>query len=637
MLGSQQRFSNSMTSLSGANVAGGPYPTAPVGPLQLSHSDPSQMPILRSHSPKPPSPRFHGQPRNPSPPQFQGQQRNPSPPHSMTSRMSSRPVPNPATGFPSFTAGRSFSSEAQLQHIINWQTVISRNLFEDPPTFQSLLIFLLPSIPSPAVNNFVKQILNTPDHIFHLQKCWGLLKRSDREELISFGLPERVGDMRFEIYRLWLMIRLAWRITQALKNAKEGSRIAEVGEWVTYVIETNKIVSPEKFDPIPLQTLACALTYPHPSMSLNSKAKDSVTPLQRTERDKLALEYFEMGFPSNSNPVFLPSSIYAKAHYARLLRRMERVPEAEEIEQSIRLWWVRTGRAMMPKARFTDLVCGEGEVPYDNVILKSIDGFFERRSENGSSVGVEEVDSSSGRDSGVDVGPVSEAPKHVPEQIPEQRQMPQQAPQQRQVPERRYMSEQRQMPEQRQMMGQGQMQGERPVQEQRRVFEQRQMPEQRQVSEQRQTFEQKPLPEPKPMAKPTPQVPPKKSATALPPLQAYTPQFQSQPEPQPQPQPQTRSQPKSLMSSLPPLQAYTPQLQVTPSSTAPPPPSKPYPSPGYQGLTPTLPPHAQKPYPPVPYDYNGSSDSLSSDHGKPKVRNSFGGKFGFLRKERAVS
>jgi len=59
-------------------------------------------------------------------------------------------------------------------------------------------------------------------------------------------MPEKVGDMRFEIYKMWVMVRLAWRIVQALKNARGSSRISEIGEWVLYVIETNKQVSPTK-------------------------------------------------------------------------------------------------------------------------------------------------------------------------------------------------------------------------------------------------------------------------------------------------------------------------------------------------------------------------------------------------------
>lgn len=64
---------------------------------------------------------------------------------------------------------------------------------------------------------------------------------------MSFGMPERVGDMRFEIYILWLKVRLAWRIVQALKNAKGDSRIAEIGEWAMFIIDMNRMVSPEKF------------------------------------------------------------------------------------------------------------------------------------------------------------------------------------------------------------------------------------------------------------------------------------------------------------------------------------------------------------------------------------------------------
>ncbi|KAK6535226.1 hypothetical protein TWF694_001694 [Orbilia ellipsospora] len=444
------QINSSLTSL-GGNAGGGPYPTAPVGPLQIPKDDFAIPTRSNSVSPKPRSPRFssHGPPSRkfspssnpnphshpPPPPRSRSQPRRPSPPSIYTSHHggppSPRPVPNPATAFPSFTAGRSFVSEAQLQNIINWQTVTSRNVFEDPPTYQSLLIFLLPSLPSPAVNNFLRQILNTPDHIAHLIKCWDLLKRDDREEMVSFGLPEKVGEIRFEIYRMWLMVRLAWRIVQALKNAKGGSRIAECGEWAMHVIETNKTVSPQKFDPIPLQTLACALTYPHPSMTLTSKVKDTVTPLQRVDRDSMAIEYFEMGFPHNdAAALFLPSSVYAKAHQARLYRRLGLTPEAAEAEQAIRDWWAKTGNVMMSKARFTDLVCSEGENPSENIILQSVDGFFERRTETGGSEGVEEADnSSSGRDSGVDVGPVDLVPdtkeeKPMPNPMPANRQQP---------------------------------------------------------------------------------------------------------------------------------------------------------------------------------------------------------------------
>ncbi|KAJ6260353.1 hypothetical protein Dda_4579 [Drechslerella dactyloides] len=414
------------------------YPSGPPGFLGLPNnsSDYSQVPRVRSPSlsPKPSLPQFSGQPRRVSPPTHPSmppQQRRPSPgsmhppmgpnggpPMQMSMPMPMpmhnggppmsmpmhRPVPNPATAFPSFTAGRTFASEAQLQNIINWQTVVSKNLFDDPPTFQSLLIFLLPSVPSPAVNNFVRQIQNTPDHITHLQKCWDILKRDDREELISFGLPDNIGEIRFEIYRMWLMVRLAWRIVQALKNAKGGSRISEIGEWVMHVIETNKSVSPEKYDPLPLQTLACALTYPHPSITSNARVvRDTVTPLKRADRDQMALEYFELGFPQNNDTtLFLPSSIYAKAHQARLLRRLNRIAEAEAVENSVRGWWMKIGYTMMAKAQFTDLVCCDGEAPYDNIILKNLNGFFKRRSGDGSSTGGEEIEPRSGRDSGVD-------------------------------------------------------------------------------------------------------------------------------------------------------------------------------------------------------------------------------------------
>ncbi|KAK6359528.1 hypothetical protein TWF696_000683 [Orbilia brochopaga] len=435
---------NPMMPLGNGKPNRGQFPPGPGGLLQLPNnsSDYSQVPRVRSPSlsPKPSLPQFSSQPRRVSPPShppMPPQQRRPSPgsmlsnvgpPMSMSMPMSMpmpmpmhpnggppmsmpmhRPVPNPATAFPSFTAGRSFSSEAQLQNIINWQTVVSKNLFEDPPTFQSLLIFLLPSVPSPAVNNFVRSIQNTPDHITHLQKCWDILKRDDREELISFGMPDNVGEIRFEIYRMWLMVRLAWRIVQALKNAKGGSRISEIGEWVMHVIETNKSVSPEKYDPLPLQTLACALTYPHPSITLNSRVRDTVTPLKRADRDQMALEYFELGFPQNNdNTLFLPSSIYAKAHQARLLRRLNRIAEAESVENSVRSWWMKIGYTMMSKAQFTDLVCCDGEAPYDNIILKNLNGFFKRRSGDGSSTGGEEIETRSGRDSGVDVGSLHE-------------------------------------------------------------------------------------------------------------------------------------------------------------------------------------------------------------------------------------
>lgn len=579
-------FHNSLTSL-GGNPGGGPYPTAPVGPLQIPHIH-DIMPRKRSPSlsPKPRSPRYsiHGQPRSrrtsppshpPHPPHpQQQQQRRPSPPSHNNSYgpgpgsapVSPRPVPNPATGFPSFTAGRTFQSELQLQNIINWQTVISRNLFDDPPTYQSVLIFLLPSVPSPSVNNFVRQILNTPDHITHLNKCWEILKRNDREELISFGMPDQVGEIRFEIYRMWLLVRLAWRIVQALKNAKGGSRIAECGEFVMHVIETNKAVSPEKFDPIPLQTLACALTYPHPSLSLGSKIKDTVTPLQRNDRDMMAIEYFEMGFPQNdASALFLPSSIFARAHQARLYRRLELIPEAEEAEQSIRTWWGKTGRTMMPKARFTDLVLSEGEAPYDNIILKNIEGFFEKRSENGSSNGAEEGDSNSGRDSGVDVGPVHE--ENV-ERKP----------------------------------------GPPPQNSQRPPLRPMQQPPQKAL--------------PVPGDQPAPRLQQKRSTGALPPLKPYNPQLPSASTPATElPLPH----PKSTRSQAPP-----PRMQQPPQQ------HQPYPSrPQYQtGSTPSLP--ASRPYAgPHPYDeYTGSSDSLNSEksNGKSKVRASIGAKLGFRRR-----
>ncbi|TGJ65134.1 hypothetical protein EYR41_009131 [Orbilia oligospora] len=579
---------NSLTSL-GGNVGGGPYPTAPVGPLQIPQLH-DIMPRKRSPSlsPKPRSPRYsaQGQPRSrrasppshPPPPQHQ-QQRRPSPPSHNNSYgpgpgsapISPRPVPNPSTGFPSFTAGRNFQSELQLQNIINWQTVISRNLFDDPPTYQSVLIFLLPSVPSPSVNNFVRQILNTPDHIAHLNKCWEILKRNDREELISFGVPEQVGEIRFEIYRMWLLVRLAWRIVQALKNAKGGSRIAECGEFVMHVIETNKAVSPEKFDPIPLQTLACALTYPHPSSSPQSKIKDNVTPLQRNDRDMLAIEYFEMGFPQNdASALYLPSSIYARAHQARLYRRLELIPEAEEVEQSVRTWWGKTGRTMMPKARFTDLVLSEGEAPYDNIILKNIEGFFEKRSENGSSNGAEEGDSNSGRDSGVDVGPV---PEENVERKP----------------------------------------GPPPPNSQRPPVRPMQQPS------------QKPLPAVG--DQPAPRLQQKRSTGALPALKPYNPQLPSASTPAtelPLPPPRSmRSQAPSPRMQQPPQQP--PQQQ-----------HQPYPSrPQYQnGSAPSLP--ASKSYAGAhPYDeYTGSSDSLNSDKstGKSKVRASIGAKLGFRRR-----
>ncbi|KAK6517355.1 hypothetical protein TWF281_004011 [Arthrobotrys megalospora] len=590
---------SSLTSL-GGNFGGGPYPTAPAGPLQIPQHDimpPKRSPSLSpkprstryssqsrrpsppSHHPHPPHPHHPPHPPHPQPQQQQQQQRRPSPPsHNSygpgpgSAPVSPRPIPNPATGFPSFTAGRNFQSELQLQNIINWQTVISRNLFDDPPTYQSVLIFLLPSVPSPSVNNFVRQILNTPDHIAHLNKCWEILKRNDREELISFGLPEQVGEIRFEIYRMWLMVRLAWRIVQALKNAKGGSRIAECGEFVMHIIETNKTVSPEKFDPIPLQTLACALTYSHPSLSIESKIKDTVTPLQRNDRDMMAIEYFENGFPQNdASALYLPSSIYAKAHQARLYRRLELIPEAEEAEQSIRLWWGKTGRTMMPKARFTDLVLSEGEAPYDNIILKNIEGFFEKRSENGSSNGAEEGDSNSGRDSGVDVGPVHEENvERKPGPPPPNQQRPPPRPMMQQPP-------------------------------------------------------QKSLPVPG--DQPPPRLQQKRSASALPPLKPYNPQLIP-----------SASTPATDLPAPPPkhynTQAPSPRMQPPPPQQQPY--SQPYPSrQQFQtGSTPSLP--ASKPYAGHhPYDdYTGSSDSLNSekDSGKSKVRSSIGAKFGFRRR-----
>ena len=119
---------NSLTSL-GGNPGGGPYPTAPVGPLQVPQIH-DLMPRRRSPSlsPKPRSPRYSTQsqpgsrrtspPSRPPLPQQQ-QQRRPSPPSHNNSYgpgpgsapVSPRPVPNPATGFPSFTAGRNVSFE----------------------------------------------------------------------------------------------------------------------------------------------------------------------------------------------------------------------------------------------------------------------------------------------------------------------------------------------------------------------------------------------------------------------------------------------------------------------------------------------------------------------------------------------
>ncbi|KAK6510068.1 hypothetical protein TWF481_004781 [Arthrobotrys musiformis] len=587
---------NSLTAL-GGNAGGGPYPTAPVGPLQIPQIH-DMVPRKRSPSlsPKPRSPRYsvQSQPRSrrnsppsrpPVPPlPHQQQQRRPSPPsHNSygpgpgSAPVSPRPVPNPATGFPSFTAGRNFQSELQLQNIINWQTVISRNLFDDPPTYQSVLIFLLPSVPSPSVNNFVRQILNTPDHIAHLSKCWDILKRNDREELISFGLPEQVGEIRFEIYRMWLLVRLAWRLVQALKNAKGGSRIAECGEFVMHVIETNKSVSPEKFDPIPLQTLACALCYPHPSLSLESKIKDAVTPLQRHDRDMMAIEYFEMGFPqSDASALHLPSSIFARAHQARLYRRLELIPEAEEVEQSIRAWWGKTGRTMMPKARFTDLVLSEGEAPYDNIILKSIEGFFEKKSENGSSNGTEEGDSNSGRDSGIDVGPVLEENIERKPGPPPQVSHPQGLhPQGPQRPPLRPM----QQPPQRSSVH-GDHSGPRLQQ--------------------------------------------KRSTGALPPLKPYNTQLPS------------ASTPATELPLPPRKNARSPTRMQQPPPPPPPQQNQPYPSrPQYQsGSMQSLP--ASKSYAGAhPYDdYTGSSDSLNSEKsgGKAKVRASIGAKLGFRRR-----
>ena len=60
-------------------------------------------------------------------------------------------------------------------------------------------------------------------------------------------MPEKVGEMRYEIYRLWIMVKLAWRIVQALKNAVDRSRISEVGEYALYVVDMNKKVAPKKF------------------------------------------------------------------------------------------------------------------------------------------------------------------------------------------------------------------------------------------------------------------------------------------------------------------------------------------------------------------------------------------------------
>src|SRR5437588_12557508 len=60
-------------------------------------------------------------------------------------------------------------------------------------------------------------------------------------------MPEKVGEMRFEIYRLWIMVKLAWRIVQARKNAAGCSRISEAGEYALYVVDMNKKVAPKKF------------------------------------------------------------------------------------------------------------------------------------------------------------------------------------------------------------------------------------------------------------------------------------------------------------------------------------------------------------------------------------------------------
>ncbi|KAF3907257.1 hypothetical protein ABW20_dc0106578 [Dactylellina cionopaga] len=404
------------------------------------------------------------------------------------------------------------------------------------------------------------QILNTPDHISHLQKCWEILKRDDREEMISFGMPERVGEIRLEIYRMWLMVRLAWRIVQALKNAKGGTRIAECGEWVMHVIETNKSVSPEKFDPIPMQTLACALTYPHPSMSLNSKIKDTVTPLQRLERDNMAIEYFEMGFPQNdAAALFLPSSVYAKAH--------------------------QTGHVMMSKARFTDLVCSEGEAPCDNLVLKNVEGFFERKSENGSSTGAEEADSNSGRDSGIDVGPVGPVVEEKPGAPPQNR---------------RESGLRDQSPPMNKRMSNG--------------------PDQHQPTNRREPAfrdqQQHPMMSRGP---PAPRIQEKSSTSALPPLKPYSSQLPSAstsatalPIPPPKQQFQQQSSPQ------PSPQQLSPQYQSPPHTTR------------YMAPHPDM----MKPYPQMPYDYTGSSDSLSSDqgNGKSKIRASIGAKFGFRRK-----
>jgi len=107
----------------------------------------------------------------------------------------------------------------------------------------------------------------------------------------------------------------------------------------------------------------------------------------------MALQYFEEGFQQPKDTIAnLPSNIYAKAHYAKLLRRLDRISEAVTIEEEIRTWWLEGGRSLLSKARMVDLVCLEGESPSESPILKNLDGFRSRSRD-------------SARDSGIDVSP----------------------------------------------------------------------------------------------------------------------------------------------------------------------------------------------------------------------------------------
>jgi len=172
-----------------------------------------------------------------------------------------------------------------------------------------------------------------------LERVIELIEARDEDMLREWGI-EADGSVKDVLDQCY------WQMVQNLKYS-DPTRIQEAVPYCERVLEYYaETHGTDAVDVTPTQTLAVGL---------------SKTP----GREEDALYYFELAFNTDLL-THNNSSLWARAHWSRLLRRVGRIAEAEEQEEWLRCWIL--GRPYsMPPSQFIALVSEEDES--ENYIL----------------------------------------------------------------------------------------------------------------------------------------------------------------------------------------------------------------------------------------------------------------------------